>query len=176
MVFVAGQLHYQRVFVCSAPRISQALDPSGRNNDHSPSKNGLTQIGHVSVGLSDLFGTLSSSSKKLSGQPLSSAGGSSAFCRSTSIMFASKSFSPPLSSAGRPRISSKALASRRNAAAMFSGCGSAFALVCVCGSEVSTSSSCEKKVDRSGRRGAGCASSSFVEMLCSTAAGQLLFR
>lgn len=141
--------------------------------DHLPSRNGLTQMGHVSVGLSDLFGTLSSSSRKLSGQPLSSAGGSSAFCRKTSIMFASKSLSPPpplsLSSVGRPRIISKALASRRYAAAMFSGCGKACAFVCACGSEVSTSSSVEKKVERSGRRGAGCAASSFAEMLCSTA-------
>lgn len=146
---------------------------------HLPSKNGLTQMGHVSVGLSDLFGTLSSSSKKLSGQPLSSAGGSSALCRKTSIMFASRSLSPPplplsLSSAGRPRIISKAFASRRYAAAMFSGCGKACALVCACGSEVSTSSSVEKKVERSGRRGAGCAASSFAEMLCSTASSQLL--
>jgi hypothetical protein len=57
---------------------------------------------------------------------------------------------------------------------MFSGCGRAFALVCVFGSDVSTSSSCEKKVDRSGRRGGGCAVSSFVEMLCSTAENQTL--
>lgn len=175
MVFVAGELHYERILVCSAPRVSQAPDPSG-HTDHLPSRNGLTQMGHVSVGLSDLFGTLSSSSKKLSGQPLSSAGGSSAFCRKTSIMFASKSLSPLpllLSSAGRQRIISKALASKRYAAAMFSGCGRACAFVCACGSEVSTSSSCEKKVERSGRRGAGCAASSFVDMLCSTATSQL---
>jgi hypothetical protein len=75
---------------------------------------------------------------------------------------------------GRPRIISKAFASRRYAAAMFSGCGKACALVCACGSEVSTSSSVEKKVERSGRRGAGCAASSFAEMLCSTASSQLL--
>jgi hypothetical protein len=80
-----------------------------------------------------------------------------------------------LSSVGRPRIISKAFASRRYAAAMFSGCGKAFAFVCACGSEVSTSSSVEKKVERSGRRGAGCAASSFAEMLCSTASSQLLY-
>jgi hypothetical protein len=140
---------------------------------HSPSRNGLTQMGHSSVGFRADLGTRSSSSKKLSGTPLSSAGGSSAFCRSTSIMLASKSLSPLLSSAGRPRIISKALASRRNAAAMFSGWGRAFALVCACGSDVSTSSSCEKKVERSGRRGGGCALSSGA-MLCSTASGQRL--
>lgn len=173
---MAGELHYERIFVCSAFRVSQALNPSG-HLDHSPSKNGLTQIGQVSVGLSDLVGTLSSSSKKLSGQPLSSAGGSSAFCLSTSIMFASKSFSLPLlSSVGRPRIISKAFASRRYAAAMFSGWGKACAFVCACGSEVSTSSSCEKKVERSGRRDADCAASSFVEMLCSTARSQYVCR
>jgi hypothetical protein len=76
---------------------------------------------------------------------------------------------------GRPRIISKAFASRRYAAAMFSGCGKACAFVCACGSEVSTSSSVEKKVERSGRRDAGCAASSFAEMLCSTASSQLLY-
>lgn len=121
-----------------------------------------------------MVGTRSNSSRKLSGTPLSSVGGSSAFARSTSIISASRSFSPlAWSSAGRPRIISKALASSRNAADMFSGCGTALALVCACGSDVSTSSSCEKKVDRSGRRVAGCDASSLVEILCSTTQCQL---
>jgi hypothetical protein len=60
------------------------------------------------------------------------------------------------------------LASKRNAAAIFSGCGTALAFVCECGSDVSTSSSCEKKVERSGRREGCCDLSSLVEMLCST--------
>jgi hypothetical protein len=139
-----------------------------------PSRNGFTQIGQVSVGFRAFFGTLSSSSKKLLGTPLSSVGGSSAFCRSISIMFASRSFSPLPSSAGRPRIVSKAFASRRNAAAMFSGCGTAFALVWACGSDVSTNSSCVKKVERSGLRGACCCCSSLAEILCSTASRQSL--
>lgn len=124
------------------------------------------------MGVKAFLGTLSNSSKKLSGTPLSSVGGSSAFCRSTSIMFASRSPSAAagVSSVDRPRIISKALASRRNAAAMFSGCGKALAFVCAWGSDVSTSSSCEKKVERSGRRG-GCALSSLSAMLCSTEAG-----
>jgi hypothetical protein len=77
------------------------------------------------------------------------------------------------SSAGRPRIVSKALASKRNAAAMFSGCALAF--VCARGSDVSTNSSCEKKVERSGRREGCCDLSSLVEMLCSTAPGQSMY-
>lgn len=134
-----------------------------------PSRNGFTQIGHISEGFKSFFGTRSNSSKKLSGTPFSSVGGSSAFSRSTSIMFANKSPCSLFSSAGRPRIVSKALASKRNAAAMFSGCGRALAFVCAQGSDVSTSSSCEKKVERSGRR-EGCRDlSSSVEMLCSTA-------
>lgn len=136
-----------------------------------PSRNGLTQMGHVSEGLSAFFGTLSNSSRKLSGTPFSSVGGSSAFSRSISIMLASRSPSPLLSSAGRPRIVSKALASRRNAAAIFSGCGRALAFVCARGSDVSTSSSCEKKVERSGRREGCCGLSSLEDMLCSTASG-----
>lgn len=60
-----------------------------------PSRNGFTQIGHVSVGFNDFFGTRSSSSRKLSGHPFNSVGGSSAFCLSTSIMLASKSSPPP---------------------------------------------------------------------------------
>lgn len=143
----------------------QPLWSDGRN---SPSRKGFTQIGHVSVGFRVFFGTRSSWSKKLSGTPLSSTGGSSAFSRNTSIMLASKSLPSLPSFAGRPRIISKAFASRRNAAAMFSGCGNALAFVCVCGSEVSTSSSWEKKVDRSGRRGGRCDCSSLVCMLCST--------
>ena len=137
-----------------------------------PSKKGLTQMGQVSVGFSDLFGTRSSSSKKLSGTPFNSVGGSSACCRNCSIMLASKSPSvwlSPRSSAGRPRIISKAFASSRNAAATFSGWGTACELVCARGSEVSTSSSVEKNVERSGLR-AGCSGLlSLVEMLCSTA-------
>lgn len=137
-----------------------------------PSRNGLTQIGQVSVGFSDFFGTRSNSSKKLSGTPFNSVGGSSACCRSCSIILARRSSPPgvpsPRSSAGRPRIISKALASSLNAAATFSGWGNALALWCACGSDVSTSSSVEKKVLRSGRR-AGCSGlSSLVGMLCST--------
>jgi hypothetical protein len=142
------------------------------NHVHIPSRNGFTQIGQVSVGFSDLFGTRSSSSRKLSGTPFNSAGGSSACCRSCSIMLASRSSSPvvlsPRSSAGRPRIMSKALASNLKAAATFSGWGNAWALWCACGSDVSTSSSVEKKVLRSGLR-AGCSGlSSLLGMLCST--------
>jgi hypothetical protein len=73
------------------------------------------------------------------------------------------------SSAGaRPRIISKAFASSLKAAAMFSGCGTACVLLCAWESDVSTSSNVEKKVDRSGRRGACSDVCSFVGMLCST--------
>lgn len=94
-----------------------------------PSRNGFTQMGHVSEGFSAFFGTRSSSSKKLLGTPFNSVGGSSALARSTSIMFANRSPCSLLSSAGRPRMVSKALASKRNAAVMFSGCGRALAFV-----------------------------------------------
>lgn len=134
-----------------------------------PSRKGLTHIGHVSEDFSFSLGTLSNSSRKLSGTPLSSVGGSSAFSRSISIMLANKSPSALASSAGRPRIVSKAFASKRNAAAIFSGWGRALGFVCDRGSDVSTSSSCEKKVERSGRRGGCCGFSSLVDILCSTA-------
>jgi hypothetical protein len=156
----------------SSMRPCQARGKRSARHSYLPSRNGFVQIGQTSVGLSVFLGTLSSSSRKLLGTPLSSVGGSSAFCRSISIMLAKRSFSSGPSSAGRPRIVSNAFASRRNAAAMFSGCGSALAFVCACGSDVSTSSSCEKKVDRSGRRGACCGCSSLAEMLCSTASHQ----
>jgi hypothetical protein len=125
------------------------------------------------VAFKDFLGTRSSSSKKLFGTPASSAGGLSAFCWSTSIMFASKSSpSPsvlPWSSGARPRIMANAFASTRWTAATFSGCGCAWTLWCASASDVSTSSSVEKKVLRSGRRG-GCAgfASVVVGMLCST--------
>ena len=166
MIVMAWQLDHERILVCagSAGLFSPVMCSL-------PSRNGLTHIGHVSEGLSDSLGTLSNSSKKLSGTPLSSVGGSSAFWRSISIMLASKSPSVWASSAGRPRIISKALASKRNAAAMFSGCGRALGFVCDRGSDVSTSSSCEKNVERSGRRAGCCGLSSLVEMLCSTASG-----
>ena len=139
----------------------------------SPSRNAFLQIGQRSVAFKDFFGTRSSSSRKLFGTPASSAGGLSALCWSASIMFASRS-SPsasvlPWSSGVRPRIMAKAFASTRCTAATFSGCGCAWTLWCSCASDVSTSSSVEKKVPRSGRRGA-CAglSSLVVGMLCST--------
>ena len=168
VVLMAGQLYDQRILVW--PPVSRAPSPSLACSN-SPSRKELTQIGQVSLGFKLFLSTRSSSSKKLSGTPLSSNGGSSAFCRSISIMLTSKSFSPPspaASSAARPRIISNALASSRKAADMFSGWGKALAFVCASGSDVSTSSSVEKKVDRSGRREGGCGLSSFSEMLCST--------
>ena len=142
-----------------------------------PSKNGLLHIGQTSAGFKDFLGIRSSSgpenqhtelpetlvvasdspwldlpSKKVSGTPCTSLGGLSASAIKDSTKDCSRSFSPPPSC----RILSNASASVRNAADISPGMGTAWVLLCArCSPDVSTSSSVEKNVERSGRRG-GC--------------------
>lgn len=95
-------------------------------------------MGQDSVSFNSPFGTLSSSSRKLSGTPCTSLGGSSALRNKLSTSVASNSFVLSCSEAGPavadaeaalpPLIISKALASVRYAAATSPGSGSACVL------------------------------------------------